>query len=59
MDICCKNQEKILRLQFQKILNNKKVIREISYLLENVVCFFLINWRRYQQVKKIYCHICF
>ena len=35
--MCGKNQEKILRLQFQKRLNNKKVIREISDLLENFV----------------------
>ena len=39
MDMCGKNQEKILRLQFQKRLNNKKVIREISDLLENFVWF--------------------
>ena len=39
MDMCGKNQEKILRLQFQKRLNNKKVIREISNLLENFVWF--------------------
>ena len=40
--MCGKNQEKILRLQFQKRLNNKKVIREISDLLENFVWF---NWK--------------
>ena len=39
MDMCGKNQEKILRLQFQKRLNNKKVIREISDLLESFVWF--------------------
>ena len=39
MDMCGKNQEKILRLQFQKRLNNKKVIREISDLLDNFVWF--------------------
>ena len=37
--MCGKNQEKILRLQFQKRLNNKKVIQEISDLLENFVWF--------------------
>ena len=37
MDMCGKNQVKILRLQFQKRLNNKKVIREIRDLLENFV----------------------
>ena len=37
MDMCGKNQEKILRLQFQKILSNKKVIEEISDLLENFI----------------------
>ena len=42
MDMCGKNQEKILRLQFQKRLNNKKVIREISNLLENFVWFNVI-----------------
>ena len=39
MDMCGKNQDKILRLQFQKRLNNKKVIWEISDLLENCVWF--------------------
>ena len=39
MDMCGKNQEKILRLQFQKGLNNKKVNREISDSLENFVWF--------------------
>ena len=37
MDGCGKNQEKILRLQFKKILSNKKVIEEISDLLENFI----------------------
>ena len=39
MDMCGKNQEKILRLQFQKRLNSNKVIREISDLLGNFVWF--------------------
>ena len=39
MHMCGKNQDKILRLQFQKRLNNKKVIREISDLLDNFVWF--------------------
>ena len=44
MDMCGKNQEKILRLQFQKRLNNKKVIREISDLLENFVWFNITTY---------------
>ena len=35
----CQKSRKILRLQFQKGLNNKKGIREINDLLENVVWF--------------------
>ena len=37
--MCGKNQEKILRFRFQKRLNNKKVIREISDLLASFVWF--------------------
>ena len=51
MDTCGKNQEKILRLQFQIILNNKKVIRDISNLLDNFVWFS-------NKMKHTY-HFCF
>ena len=51
MDMCGKNQEKILRLQFQIRLNNKKVIREISNLLENFVWF---NIQLFSLQLKIY-----
>ena len=53
MDMCGKNQEKILRLQFQKRLNNKKVIREISNLLENFVWFNIVFIRfRFQHIRQ-------
>ena len=42
---------KILRLQFQKIINNKKVIREINDLLENFV------WFRYFEAYKLITNI--
>ena len=47
MDMCGKIQGKILRLQFQKGINNKTVIREISDLLENMYVLILDASDRY------------